>query len=48
VDEKRGRERLKMICLDTIENDMRSFSVCVRDLENPDKWKFKTKVANPK
>lgn len=33
--------------LDTIENDMRTACVCVEDVGNRDKWKFKTRVADP-
>jgi len=47
VERKRGRGRPKERWLDTIEN-MRAVSVCVGDLKNRDKWRFKTKVANPK
>lgn len=32
----------------TIENDMRAISVCVGDVENRVKWRFRTKVADPK
>jgi hypothetical protein len=34
--------------LDTIENDMRVDGVCVKNLENGDEWRLRTKVADPK
>jgi len=34
--------------LDTIENDMRAVSVCIGDVKNRDKWRFRTKVADSK
>jgi hypothetical protein len=32
--------------LDTIENDMRAYSVSVWDVENRDQWMFRTRVAD--
>jgi len=34
--------------LDTIENDMRAVGVYVGDMEDRDKWRFRTMVADPK
>jgi hypothetical protein len=48
VEEKRRRVRLKKIWLDMIENDMRAIGVWVGDIENRDKKRFWTRVANPK
>jgi len=31
--------------LDTIENDIRAVGVCIGDVENREKWKFKTKLG---
>jgi len=47
VEGKRGRGRPNKRWLDIIENDMRAVGVCKGDLENRNKWKFRTKVANP-
>jgi len=48
IEGKRGRERPKKSWLGTIENDMRAVGVCVGNVEKQDKWRFRTKVANPK
>jgi hypothetical protein len=34
--------------LDTVENDMRAVGVYVGDVENRDKWRLRTRVADPK
>jgi len=34
--------------LDTIENDIRAVGVCVKDVENREKWRFRTKVPDLK
>jgi hypothetical protein len=44
----RGRRRPKKRWLDMIENDMRSVGICVRDTENRDEWRLRTKVIDPK
>jgi len=46
IERNRRRGRPKKRWLVTIKNDMRAVG-CV-DVKNQDKWKFKTKVANPK
>lgn len=46
VEGKRGRPKKRW--LDTIENDMRSFGMCIEDMENREKWMFRTKVADLK
>jgi len=43
-----GPERPKKRWLDTIENDLRTVGVCIGDVKNRDKWRFWTKVVNPK
>ena len=48
VERKRGGRRPKMRRSDTVENDMRDFGVCVRDVENRDGWMRWTRVADPK
>jgi len=48
VKGKRGRGRPKKRWLDTIENNMRAVGVCVRDVENRNKRRFRTKMADPK
>jgi len=48
VEGKKGRGKPKKKWLDTVENDMRAVGVCVEDVENRKKWRFKTKVADPK
>jgi len=47
VEWKRGRGRPKERWLDAIENDMRAVGVCVENVENRGKWRFKTKETNP-
>jgi len=48
VEGKKESERPKTRWLDTvIESDMRAAGVCVGDVENREKWKFTTSVANP-
>jgi len=42
------RRRPKNRWLDMTENDMRAVGVCVGDMENQDKWLFRTKVADSK
>jgi len=44
----KGRGRPKKRCLDTIENDMRAVYVYVEDVEDRDKLRSRTKVADPK
>lgn len=34
-------------CLVTIENDLRTVDVCVRDIGNRDEWNFGSRVADP-
>jgi len=46
VEEKGGIGRPKKRWLDTV--DTRTIGVCVGYVENRDKWRFRTKVANPK
>jgi hypothetical protein len=52
VDGKIGRGKPKKRSLDMIENDMRAVAdfccVCIRDVENRDKWRFWTRVVDPK
>jgi len=46
VEGKRVKGRSKNRWLDTIKN-MRAVGVCVGDVENRDKWRYRTKVAGP-
>jgi hypothetical protein len=48
IEAKRRRGRLKKRWLDSIENDMRAIGVCKGDVENLNKWRFRTRVADPK
>jgi hypothetical protein len=45
--EKRKRKTKKR-WLDRIKNNMRAIGGCVRNMENRDEWKFRTKVGNSK
>jgi len=47
VEGKRGRDTKKK-WLDIIENDMSAVGVRIGDVGNREKWRCKTKVANPK
>jgi len=48
IERKRERGRPKKRWLYTIENNMRAVGVCVGDVKNRDKRRFRIKVAMPK
>jgi len=48
VKGRRGRGRQKKKLLKAIECDMRAAGMSVNDVGDWDKWKLKTKVADPK
>jgi hypothetical protein len=48
VEGKRGKRKLKKGWLNTIENYMKAVDMYVGDIKNPDKWRFKTKIADAK
>lgn len=48
VEGRRGRGRPKTRLLDMIESDLRVAGVSVGDMEDRDKWKHRTRVADPK
>lgn len=49
VEGRRGTERSKNKWLDTIGNYVRAtVGVRVGDVENSDKWRFRTRVVDPK
>jgi len=48
IEGKRGKKKQKKRWLDTIDNDMRAVGVGVREVENRDKWRFRTMMADPK
>lgn len=45
-EEKEGDQKKRR--LETIENDIRAVGLCVGDGKNPEKWRFRAKVAAPK
>ena len=47
VEGKRGRGRPKMKWLENIEKDMRVVGVCIGDVKDRDRWRFRTRVADP-
>jgi len=47
VEGRRGRGRPKKKWLDAIECDMKIAGVCVDDMGDRVKWKFKIQVADP-
>jgi len=48
VEGRKGRGRPKTRWLNTVENDMRTVAdVCVGNVEDRDKWRSTTRVANP-
>ncbi|KAL4132087.1 hypothetical protein QTP88_009302 [Uroleucon formosanum] len=42
VEMKRGRGRPKKRWLENIENDVKAFGLCIEDVKDRDKWRFKT------
>ncbi len=48
VEGKRGRGRPKKRWMENIENDMRLVGVGIGDVKDRDKWRFRTRVADPK
>jgi hypothetical protein len=46
--EGKRRRKSKKIWFNTIEDDMRAIGVYVGDVENRDKWRFRTRMADPK
>ena len=48
VVDKRGRGRPKKRWLENIEEDMRAVGVCIGDVKDRDRWRFRTRVADPK
>jgi hypothetical protein len=48
VEGIRGRGRLKMRWLDTIEYVIRVFGVCIENVENRYEWRFRTSVIDTK
>jgi len=48
VERRRERGIPKKRLSDTVEGDMRAAGVCVEDDEDRDKWRSRTRVADPK
>lgn len=48
VEGRKRRGRSKKRWLNTVENDMKAFGVCLEDIENRDEWRFRTRVVDPK
>ncbi|KAL4126178.1 hypothetical protein QTP88_010404 [Uroleucon formosanum] len=48
VDGKRGRGRPQKRWLENMERDMRAVGVCIGDVKDRYKWRFRTRVADPK
>jgi hypothetical protein len=48
VEGKREKERQKKKWFNTIVNTIRGVGVSVRDIENQDEWRFRTRMADLK